>query len=390
MVRANEIRDENTLVAWLEARPKDTRQRDVTVIAHRAAMRVLPIFVLDLGKHSVANQDLAALPFLRTSLTSEVCMANMSIDVENALSSAIFSLSSSTKAVSALPALSAAISAISTTAAAFFVSVTRSAAVLNSTRDDAAVIEAGNAPQFSPLWMHLETPGRYDQVDPPYQKGRVLDEFSSHWHKARTWLSDLSGYEFWIRWYESALYGRPLTDDWNSHFQLLTDIALIPNEDWQKGAVHVARLIAAREERHRLLAQTRRLQAELAPIASHVSSSRVGHNNPPEELTDIEAVQAVSIIWLTLNDAERELEKVKPSRQALRKIARTLLNAAIAMARYCAKLTDKALQKAAEEVGSASAKWTITLGGGTLIVKMMGLDDAIRTLAEAIARYAGG
>ncbi|MQY41056.1 hypothetical protein GG681_00230 [Epibacterium sp. SM1969] len=50
-------------------------------------------------------------------------------------------------------------------------------------------------------------------------------------------------YEFWARWYEAIMDGHPLTGDWESHWQLLHDIALIPDEDWQKGAEHMAALI---------------------------------------------------------------------------------------------------------------------------------------------------
>jgi len=46
--------------------------------------------------------------------------------------------------------------------------------------------------------------------------------------------------------------GRPLTQDWDSHWQLMHDIALIPNEDWEQGARHVAGLIAEIEKPYAL------------------------------------------------------------------------------------------------------------------------------------------
>lgn len=59
-------------------------------------------------------------------------------------------------------------------------------------------------------------------------------------------------WRFWIRWYEAALAGEPLTSDWTSHWQLLTEIALIPDADWDQGAEHIAGLIAAIEARFAL------------------------------------------------------------------------------------------------------------------------------------------
>jgi hypothetical protein len=43
------------------------------------------------------------------------------------------------------------------------------------------------------------------------------------------------GHAFWIRWYDAILAGRPLTGDWDSHWQLMHNIALIVPEDWGEG-----------------------------------------------------------------------------------------------------------------------------------------------------------
>lgn len=76
------------------------------------------------------------------------------------------------------------------------------------------------------------------------------DVMSQAWTTSRSWLASLPGHDFWIRWYEAALDGRPLTGDWESHWQLLTDIALIPKEEWKLGAEHVAVLIAEIEKQY--------------------------------------------------------------------------------------------------------------------------------------------
>ncbi len=65
-------------------------------------------------------------------------------------------------------------------------------------------------------------------------------------------MQDNLGYSFWIRWYEVILAGRPLTGDWQSHWQLMHDIALIAPQDWDKGAEHVAGAIEGLCKRYAL------------------------------------------------------------------------------------------------------------------------------------------
>ncbi len=59
------------------------------------------------------------------------------------------------------------------------------------------------------------------------------------WELSRDRLrSEGQRWSFWIEWYEKILKGEP--QDWSG---LLTDIALIPPEDWEKGPDHIASLI---------------------------------------------------------------------------------------------------------------------------------------------------
>jgi hypothetical protein len=61
---------------------------------------------------------------------------------------------------------------------------------------------------------------------------------SENWRKVLEKPEIRSGpWAFWIDWYEGFLNGQPL--DWD----LQREIALIPNEDWEKGAEHIAQLI---------------------------------------------------------------------------------------------------------------------------------------------------
>ena len=53
------------------------------------------------------------------------------------------------------------------------------------------------------------------------------------WDRARAALQSDPDFDFWRRWYDGLLQGRPLN-------QLCRDIALIPPDDWEQGPGHIA------------------------------------------------------------------------------------------------------------------------------------------------------
>jgi|GEM_PF-5054927 len=61
---------------------------------------------------------------------------------------------------------------------------------------------------------------------------------------AIAYLSSKPELSFWARWYERMAEGRPM--DW----EMQKEIALIPDDDWKRGAVHVAGLISEIEARY--------------------------------------------------------------------------------------------------------------------------------------------
>lgn len=107
---------------------------------------------------------------------------------------------------------------------------------------DAQLIETGATIDKLPLWLRAHAGSRQREVTSSTSI-QVPDWFIEAWKAACSWLVSRNGHDFWIRWYEAALEGRPLTGDWESHDKLLTDIALIPDADWKQGAEHVAGLI---------------------------------------------------------------------------------------------------------------------------------------------------
>ncbi|AOZ69852.1 hypothetical protein LPB142_11410 [Rhodobacter xanthinilyticus] len=383
MMQASEIRDEKTLQAWLAARPETTQQRDAVIIAHRAAMRVLPLFVQELNEGWAQKHGLTALPVLRPNLTSGATVGNPAPEVKKAAVFAATAAAAATTRSATTRSAAATRSATTADSAAFaaaFAATAADSAFAATTADsafaaaawtqiqsDAAKLETSANPEQSALWP--DAPEALQQA----------------WATARAWLTVHPGHDFWIRWYEAALAGRPLTGDWETHDELLTDIALIPDEDWEKGAEHIAALIAEIEARHRLLAETRRLKTELAPMVTAAAAAPIGHNHPPEPLDDAPLPQQLTIIWAMLDNAELELSKPKPDKSVLRKIGTSLKNAAIAIARYCGLKADKALDKAVETLGATVGKGT----AAAIVAKLAGLDDAVLALANAIKTFAG-
>lgn len=372
-MQASEIDSKETLEAWLNARPKAARQREAVLLAHRAAMRVLPFYLRALREPWARKEDLTALPVLRASLTS----GNPLPEVKEAFAAAArtaFAAAADDAAFAAAAADDAADAAAAAAADDVFGADAFAADDAWWTlRADADAIEAGTLPLTAALWSEI----------PPYR-------FAPAWNEARDWLTANPGHAFWLRWYEAALAGQPLTGDWESHWKLLTEIALIPEDDWEKGAEHVGLLIEKIEERYRLLDEVRRLKGELSAIAEQASGISRQHNHPPEPIEDSPPAQQVLIVWGALEEAEAELEKPEPDASVLKKVADVLLQAAMAIGKYCAGLADTAAQSAANELGVSGAKWALRIGAGAFAAKMLGLDDAIRMLAEGLVRFAGG
>ena len=256
-MRAEDIKDRDSLLAWLKDRPRE----DSVWIAYRAAMRVLPI----LGSlRSSINPGVPILELLRKNLTQEVvCRSALGVRLaihqsmmdSNLLSydyvaGAAFSSTSAsnTNDLTFLPSKfasdavdSAGIAAADGSAllirqrgldAEYKSSVMRKShsEIWRETQNDAKLILAWPTSSIlqelsrTPLWSS-------GQPDWPLI---YLDNKALHWHAA--------GYfPFWLRWYKAVLAGTPL------NWSLLSEIALIPDEDWEKGIGHIAGVIAGIE-----------------------------------------------------------------------------------------------------------------------------------------------
>jgi hypothetical protein len=88
--------------------------------------------------------------------------------------------------------------------------------------------------------------------------------------------NDVPSWNFWIEWYEAFLSGQ--SPDW----EMQREIALIPNEDWEKGAEHIANCI--QELRIRL--EVRRRADAVVAFLDEAEPPQIGHNHPPDPIED--------------------------------------------------------------------------------------------------------
>ncbi|TCO72938.1 hypothetical protein [Rhodovulum euryhalinum] len=243
MVEIAEIRDGKTFRAWLDQ--EDLPREAMVALAHRAAMRVLPVWWSEVETADWARKrELTALPVCRTLLTSgsSACaedpdvkgrLAAASSSAAAAASSAFADASSSAAAAASSSAAAAASSAFAFADAADADAFAAAAAASSSAADAADAVWAAlredcaagaDVPQLvaAPLWHAAERP-----FDAPWQSLRA------------TYPPDGDHpWAFWIDWYQRALDGT------ETRWDLLRRIALIDDAIWEAGPDAVAAEIA--------------------------------------------------------------------------------------------------------------------------------------------------
>ncbi len=240
MTKARDIRDEDSLKAWLETQPREVS----ALIASRAALRVMPVWadycLFGRGK----ERDVTPVPVLWANLISSVVAVSPTDDMKapaRAAASAIYASASayaaSASAYAAYGSASAtydsAFGATATGAVVNAAAVTASSAVWSAVRSDALAIEAGKNVTTAPLW-----PGEGAEANP----------LADLWHKVATQgFTPDSPYDFWRRWYDTLLDPArhpPMPHD------MLYEIALIDPEIWEGAPEDLAREIAGIEARY--------------------------------------------------------------------------------------------------------------------------------------------
>jgi len=252
MVDVTEIEDRDSLEAWLNARPEATRQQDAVTIAHRAAMRVLPLYLAWQSTRS-PQDDLTALPVLRVSLISGVATLASTPEIRNADAFAAAADAFAARA----DAFAAAADAFAARAAAFAAAAAaaRAAAAAAAARADAAADAAAFAARADAdiVWQEIQhDAGRLQAGDSPMQAPLWHDPENNPLAQAwddtvKSWTAADTDWSFWIRWYDSAL--NP-TRHGAQNGPMLTEIATQDDAFWEGSDAEVNERIAAIVQRH--------------------------------------------------------------------------------------------------------------------------------------------
>lgn len=230
MVRADDIRDRESLREWLEGRPRE----ECVLIAVRAACRVAP---LGWARPATDRQraDLTTLPICRALLIASVAGQKLTPTIRQlayASADSVYDAANSAKAATYASANAAAfaidaptyvddaVANIGEAAAQAAEAAARSghtAVLWQEVREDARALEAGTSLSIQALWS----------VPEPDDFRFAFGRFRSNWEAD-------PAFSFWLRWWDGVVSGRPLPWD------LQEKVALIAPEVWDQGAAAVA------------------------------------------------------------------------------------------------------------------------------------------------------
>ncbi|UWQ01106.1 hypothetical protein K3X44_11455 [Aliiroseovarius crassostreae] len=228
------ITNDNAFRAWL-----DTQPREVCVfVAARAAMRVFS-FVTDQSRfggnadHYKTQAQLAVLTAHAILISGVAALASTpEIPARTAAAAA-------SRADTAASHIRADVDTATFSAAAAASDAAFSAAFATDTASAASAAFSA----FSAARAAFPYADAYADCDIPFEQllNRPLwgDEKEPDWPRpaSQNLLTTDPHWSFWRDWYQGFLKGKPL--DW----ELQRRVALIPDEDWEKGPEHIARKI---------------------------------------------------------------------------------------------------------------------------------------------------
>lgn len=238
------------LESWLDSRPEGTRGREAAWLAHRAAMRVLPICWMAIWPDDISDAQLNAIPILRAALISGILEASRNPNIDEIVVVAGAMLTSSQIAArTALEADPNRSLAASRAILAIESSLNANAVASTALSNDAAIAFDQGALNDSDLSLNLDVDlawleGERGGTDRPLwatekpDSGRSELEFAAHNRLDGPW-------DFWIDWYQRALDGRP------QDLPLLEKIAFQKEDFWDGTDGEVNQRIAQIVEEHR-------------------------------------------------------------------------------------------------------------------------------------------
>ncbi|WP_282077660.1 hypothetical protein [Epibacterium ulvae] len=250
MVAVEEIVDRDTFKAWLEEQPEEDRSEIAVTLAMRSAARVFPIWASVLSEDWTHQRDLTAIATCRAILLSAVVDKLPHSDIWRFAGEAADAGYEHGAFVNAVESEGGTVSDVIYAAA--------SAADAKASYDSAfeATFYAENV--YPDVWSVLQHDIRASDLQHNLSERRLWPErmpfeLADAWKITQSWLKKAPGHDFFLRWYSALLEGRPMTGDWDSHWKMLEEIALIDPKDWDKGdtsagAVELAAIIAEIEK----------------------------------------------------------------------------------------------------------------------------------------------
>lgn len=238
--------------------------------------------------------------------------------------------------------------------------------------DFASIFADAMRPETSDFFELFEAPLWSDPINEAKNR-TYIDRFRlNHLHS-------YPEFKFWIDWYQGYLDGNPM--DWD----IQERIALIPDEDWEKGAVHIAGMIEdilkadIADKAAKALAEIDDLD-EFHPRGATPFESNpravIGGNCPPDQISPVE----FTAIQYSLTNLSAETSKPKPDPSALNAALTTLSTIAMRILYYAAKKADLALDvfiKTIIPIGT-------TAGIAYLATKIWPLIEALRTFINIL------
>jgi len=326
--------DQKEFENWLKEQDRETCVK----IAVRAALRVLPVVMLD--------REQAALVTVRTILVSGI----ISIKPHATIVDSAYDVGDAARVVgdtSQRPdALYAATHAAHTSHADADHRAPRAFSAIKSAflADDGTLAGAFKDASIEPKLL-FAAPLWHDQPEP---KQDLPGEN----------LLDTLAFAFWKEWYQGFLDGKPM--DWDLQYQ----VALIPDVDWEKGPEHIARIID--EIRARLALQKRIAELEAALVAATTEQRLgIGGNNPPEPIeAPAPVAKELLVISEPLQELKAETEAEEPDKGKVARAIDALKRGLLAGLKWFASKADLAVDETIKE----TTKWGVRVGASYIIL----------------------
>lgn len=344
--------DQDSFERWAQ----DSRLQ-AAILATRSALRVFPVISLstfDLIAEDEADILIALRSLVASATTNAIPNAGLLFPSgytspfdysEGPVKMAIIGAANSARLGVHLPVNAFESIMMSTHASALAaVSEARpdaSAAAKRCAENDASTSQhtAEGADLFrEPLW-------RSERI--PHGVADCLEKLETYWDThPQVW-------SFWRDWYQGFLDGKPL--DW----ELQRRVALIPDADWDKGPVHIGKIIEEIRARFELERRIAELEAARARAAVAEARFGIGGNDPPEPLQDASAiVEPTAIIWAAVDELKHQAAAETPDKSRIGRIVEILSKGLLAILKWSGQKADLTVD--------TLIKWGVPIGAASL------------------------